>query len=106
MFLTTRVLDFLKSLPIPREGGTVEALLAGEYSAGLAPRQRLGLALLRELLATGVLHAATPQGWKPLKRFRAELFFRIWNDLDFIGTQDCAKLYKTTITSGCALKAM
>jgi len=106
LFLTTRILDFLKSLPLSSEGETTERLLSVGLAGEWTPRQRLGLELLRELFTTGVLHAATPQGWKPLRRFRAQVFFRVWNDLDFIRTQDGARLYNTMVTSGCALRAM
>ncbi|MFO1464228.1 MAG: radical SAM protein [bacterium] len=104
LFLTTRILDFLKSLPAPAQGVSLERLFAAPPEGD--PRTRLGLELLRELLATRILYAATPQGWRPLPRFKRETFERIWSRLDFITTQSGGRIYNTTATSGCVLRAV
>ena len=67
LFVTTRILNFLKSR---REG----------------PRAALGEEILDTLLASGTLHAASGETRRPLTRFRAGLFFDVWRRLEFVTT--------------------
>lgn len=105
LFLCTRIIDFLKSLDLPPEGASLEDLWGNKQNS-VGNRQRLGLELLRVLLETGVLYAASPQGWKPLPRFREAVFRQVWDRLDYIVTQGGHRLYKTMATSGCSLRAV
>jgi radical SAM superfamily enzyme YgiQ (UPF0313 family) len=73
LFVTTRILNFLKSR---RESGK---------------RRALGLELLDTLLTRGTLLAASGPSAKerrPLSRFRAELFFEVWRALEYVTDLD------------------
>ena len=85
LFVTTRILNFLKGLPVPGEVSLEEALAAGE--AGDA-RSQLGVRLFRKILSGEGLFAQTPQGLKPLPRFRSEVFFRVWNRIGRLACQN------------------
>ncbi len=66
LFVTTRILNFLKS-------------------HGRSPRRRrLGEELLETLLSTGRLEAASGTSRRPLTRFRSELFFEVWGQLEYV----------------------
>ena len=67
LFVTTRILNFLKSR---RDG----------------PRAALGEEILETLLASGTLHAASGKTRRPLTRFRADLFFDVWRRVQFVTT--------------------
>ncbi len=69
LFVTTRILNFLKSR---REG----------------PRARLGEELLETLLARGTLLAANGKARRPVTRFRANLFFEVWRRLEYVTALD------------------
>ncbi|OGW72312.1 MAG: B12-binding domain-containing radical SAM protein [Omnitrophica bacterium GWA2_52_12] len=71
LFITTRILNFLKGLD----------------AAPIIPRDQLGWELLQKLLNEGQLFAATRQGLKPVRHFKTELFRRVWDQLETIGTQ-------------------
>jgi radical SAM superfamily enzyme YgiQ (UPF0313 family) len=77
LFVTTRILNFLKSRP--------------ESS----PRRTLGLDLLETLLTRGTLLAANgPSGHvrRPLTRFRSELFFEVWRRLEYVTNLEGGRL--------------
>jgi radical SAM superfamily enzyme YgiQ (UPF0313 family) len=78
LFVTTRILNFLKSC---REGGK---------------RRTLGLELLETLLTSGTLLAASgPSGNErlPLTRFRSELFFEVWRKLEYVTKLDGERIW-------------
>ena len=89
LFVTTRILDFLKAW---QDSGTedleISALLDRAEDPQIPEKTRLGLSLLREILETGILWAWTPQGKKPLTRFNYSLFEKVWSQLRWIGTQE------------------
>jgi radical SAM superfamily enzyme YgiQ (UPF0313 family) len=66
LFVTTRILNFLKS-----RGRSFR-------------RRRLGEELLETLLTTGKLEAASGGARRPLTRFRSELFFEVWDQLEYV----------------------
>ena len=66
LFVTTRILNFLKN--------------RGRSSR----RWRLGEELLETLLSTGRLEAASGKSRQPLTRFCSELFFEVWEQLEYI----------------------
>jgi len=106
LFLSTRIVDFLKSLEVSAAGVDFRDLLEGATLRTPTERQALGLELLRELFRSGVLYAATPQGRKPLTRFRFEVFARLWERMECIVTQGGGRIYNMTFTSGWALRAV
>jgi radical SAM superfamily enzyme YgiQ (UPF0313 family) len=74
LFVTTRILNFLKSRP-------------------LGPRRlRLGQEILESLLSNGTLLSASGKSRRPLTRFRAELFFEIWRQLDYVTRLDGGRI--------------
>lgn len=85
LFITTRILNFLKgqlctekSIPLTRV--LRQAKLSDK-------RSRIGAELLETLLQERCLYAETPHGRKVRTRFKSELFFEVWNQLDKITTQ-------------------
>lgn len=92
LFITTRILNFLKGLNVggcPREVATDPYALTAalEFAKQKGGRDLLGVEILEKLLAGEGLFAATKQGLKPVSRFKPDLFFRVWNQLEFITTQ-------------------
>jgi radical SAM superfamily enzyme YgiQ (UPF0313 family) len=69
LFVTTRILNFLKS----RKDGA---------------RGPLGEELLETLFSSGILLAANGKERRPLPRFRAELFFEVWRQLEYVTALD------------------
>jgi len=75
LFVTVRILNFLKGLHFEKEAVTMqEALDAAEEKGS---REKIGAALLKSLLIDKRLYAHTPMGLKPLPRFQPDLFFRV-----------------------------
>ena len=66
LFVTTRILNFLKS-----RGRSFR-------------RRRLGEELLETLISTGRLEAASGKSRRPLTRFHSELFFEVWEQLEYV----------------------
>jgi radical SAM superfamily enzyme YgiQ (UPF0313 family) len=77
LFVTTRIINFLKGLNGNRDG----------ERAALDQRSALGLEILEKLLSEKVLYAATSRGFKALSRFKFDLFEKVWSSLDYITTQ-------------------
>ena len=97
LFISTRILDFIKSLPVDQfeDRVTIQDVIKGNKL--LTPyddRTKIGLELLGDLINDGVLYAATKQGKKPLQRFKIDLFNRIWVHLEKITTQNQLTIYK------------
>jgi radical SAM superfamily enzyme YgiQ (UPF0313 family) len=65
LFITTRILNFLKS------------------DRRSSSRRALGQELLGTLLSTGTLLVASGKSRRPLTRFRSELFFEVWRQLRY-----------------------
>ncbi len=85
LFITTRILNFLKGLGLPQNDASLEEALA--QAKTLDKRSRLGAELLETLLAEGRLDAATSQGRRPLTQFKSDLFFKVWNQVGTLVTQ-------------------
>lgn len=84
LFLTARILNFLKGLkPCTQEVLLEEALATASNAGG---RHEKGARLLSLLLREGVLYAATRTGLKPRSRFRAPLFFRVLGEARYLRT--------------------
>jgi radical SAM superfamily enzyme YgiQ (UPF0313 family) len=75
LFITGRILNFLKGLSLAQGKGTLREAI--DLAAKLGKRERTGANLLTRLLAEKRLYAATRQGLEPLSHFRPELFFRV-----------------------------
>jgi len=85
LLITTRLLNFLKGLPLRAKKITLSKALA--TAEKLDPRSATGVEILRKLLKEKVFYAATSKGFEPLPRFKPELFFQLWRKLDRIETQ-------------------
>jgi hypothetical protein len=84
LFVTTRILNFFKGLPVATDLALPAALNLADSLGG---RTAVGAALFRKLCEEGVLYADTGKTFEPLPRFRADLFFRFWSCLPRIMTQ-------------------
>ena len=96
LFVTTRVINFIKTLPVDEfeEHVTINDVLKAEgLLRPIDERVKIGLDLLKDLLTQGVLYAATPEGKKPLTKFKYSLFKRVWDSLSFIMTQEQFKIH-------------
>ena len=82
LFVTTRIVNFLKGLPV--DGVTsLPELMRQRWSD---PRSQIGFDLLKQLSETQRLFFATSQGLLENKKFGIELFARV---LSGIGTIRC-----------------
>lgn len=86
LFITTRILNFLKGIPLRSK--KVSLRYALKTAASQDFRSAKGVEILQRLLSVKKFHAYTPLGLKPLLQFQASLFFRIWNRLNQIQTQE------------------
>ncbi len=82
LFVTTRILNFLKGLPLS-SSVDVEILLK---QRSFTTRTEIGFELLREFAESGRMYFSTRRGLIENKRFRAELFRRV---LAQAGTVTC-----------------
>jgi radical SAM superfamily enzyme YgiQ (UPF0313 family) len=88
LFVTTRIIDFLKGLPLESEAEFAN-LLTEEWTDR---KTRIGFALLRRLIQTRRLYFETSNGPLENKKFKAELFFRVFAQAGEITCQNGAKL--------------
>jgi len=86
LLITTRILNFLKGIPLRNKHVSLEKALA--LAAKQDKRSALGVDILRKLLKEGTFYAATSKGLEPLSRFKPELFFQLWQKLDAVRTQE------------------
>ena len=75
LFITARIINFLKALKLGPEEVTMEEAMKVASNAG--DRHEKGAHLLNLLFKERVLYAATRLGLKPRPRFKASLFFRV-----------------------------
>lgn len=85
LFITTRIINFLKGIVFPQKKISFQDLL--EMAKEQEKRTALGAELLETLFLEGKLYAAAKKSWQILPKFRFELFQKIWNRLDYIETQ-------------------
>jgi radical SAM superfamily enzyme YgiQ (UPF0313 family) len=90
LFVTARILNFLKGLPTSGATLSLAAALAGASARG--GREALGAELLERLLAERVLLGAAGDELRPLPRFRFPGFSAAWSGLGWVGTQDGGRL--------------
>lgn len=84
LFLSARIVNFLKGLPIVEKRVGINEVLAMQPQD---ERTRVGLDLFGRLLSERRLYAATRQGLKPLVMFDCNIFFTFWDNLECIRTQ-------------------
>ncbi len=84
LLFTARIINFLKSLDIIQKDIPFQKLfdLEDRFDA----RVTVGMKLLRDLFNNQRLDAATSKGFVPITKFKPDLFFNIWNGLDYIQT--------------------
>lgn len=85
LFVTVRILNFLKGLSLPKDAPLKNALRNGQRKD---PRSAVGVAILKKLLLGKGFFSATSRGFAPQPRFQTELFFKVWKKLDIIVTQE------------------
>ncbi|MDD5218691.1 MAG: radical SAM protein [Candidatus Omnitrophica bacterium] len=85
LFITTRIINFLKSIPFDAPELALKDALA--VADGMDARMQTGAELLRRLFKDKTLFAATEDGLKPLAKFKPDLFILAWSQIRKIGTQ-------------------
>jgi radical SAM superfamily enzyme YgiQ (UPF0313 family) len=85
LLITARILNFFKGLSFIEDRLTLDQALSLARASGT--RAAGGVKIFRRLLQEKRLYAATRDGLQPLPRFRAPLFFEIWDPLEEIVTQ-------------------
>jgi radical SAM superfamily enzyme YgiQ (UPF0313 family) len=75
LFVTARILNFLKGLRFNKKCVTLKEALDSAREKG--SRERIGAELLERLFTENRLYASTRKGLKPLGRFRTDLFSRV-----------------------------
>ena len=88
LFVITRIVNFLKGLPIQSTTNlsAVMKACAQESSAFI------GLSLLKQLLRTGGLYFWTKKGPVPNRKFQGSLFLRVFSRMEFIGCQNGGRI--------------
>jgi radical SAM superfamily enzyme YgiQ (UPF0313 family) len=91
LFLTARIVNFLKSIPMPRQPFNFRDALNVAY--GGSPRERLGAELLDRLMEERRLYATGRTGLKPLVHFNPAVFFEVLNRAGEIRTLSGATVF-------------
>jgi radical SAM superfamily enzyme YgiQ (UPF0313 family) len=86
LFITTRIINFLKGLRFEESQITLQESLKRASQGDR--RSAIGAELLEKLFREKCLLAATQKERKPLFRFKFGLFSRIWSQLGWIGTEE------------------
>jgi radical SAM superfamily enzyme YgiQ (UPF0313 family) len=76
LFITARIINFLKGLRLHREKTSFQEALRA--ASDLGSRGKLGAEILEKLLDQKRLYAWTGKGFEPLPRFKADLFMKVW----------------------------
>ncbi|GAK58697.1 Fe-S oxidoreductase [Candidatus Vecturithrix granuli] len=98
LFVTTRILNFFKGLELPEKSMPLaEVLHDAEQQGG---RTTLGVTILHKLFEQHSLYATVGNNLKPVRRFQVELFFRVWNQLERICTQQGRQITHLASFSG------
>jgi len=84
LFVTTRIINFLKGLPL-RSTTTLGSLIS---AAPETHKAGIGLLLLKQLLTTRRLYFLTKQGSVENRKFVSELFSRVLSQVEFIACQN------------------
>jgi radical SAM superfamily enzyme YgiQ (UPF0313 family) len=90
LFITARIINFLKGLPLKGEQVALHDAL-GEAEQG-NHREKLGAQTLRKLLVGKRLYAVTKGGLEVLPRFKTDLFLKVWTKSRSLCTQDGGRI--------------
>jgi radical SAM superfamily enzyme YgiQ (UPF0313 family) len=88
LFVTTRIINFLKGLPLS-DSTTLAELMARPWPDR---RTQIGFELLKQLTETGRLFFATSQGLIENQKFRPDLFARVLREIGVIRCQNGGKI--------------
>jgi radical SAM superfamily enzyme YgiQ (UPF0313 family) len=91
LFVTARIINFLKSIPMPDQAFSFREAL--NFANNGTMRDRLGAGLLERLMEERRLHAATRGGLKPLVRFNPNLFLEVLDQAGEIRTLSGATVF-------------
>jgi len=86
LFITARIINFLKGLRLTGEKVSLQDVLKQAESAG--HREKLGAQLLRKLLDERRLYTATKGGFEALPGFKADIFLEVWTKYRSVRTLD------------------
>jgi radical SAM superfamily enzyme YgiQ (UPF0313 family) len=84
LFVTTRIINFLKGLPV--RATTSLSFLLSEASAN--QNAEIGLLLLKRFLTTGRLYFWATQHFVENRKFRSEIFFHMLSEIRYIVCQN------------------
>jgi radical SAM superfamily enzyme YgiQ (UPF0313 family) len=85
LFITARIMDFLKGIHVNGQKLSLQGALHIAEHQG--ERQNLGSEILRKLFEERTLYAATRHGFKPVHRFKPDLFFRVCQRTGYVASQ-------------------
>jgi len=90
LFITSRIINFLKGLSFSEN----EILLSEAFAFARKQdkRSEIGVSILERFLRGESFQACTDKGYKTLSRFKSEVFFQAWKQLDFVTTQEGKKI--------------
>lgn len=97
LFITARIVNFFKGLKF--EGGPMPFQKAMEIARQAGGRSAMGAEILERLFREKRLFARTKEGFKPLPRFKAPLFFHAWRQIEFIKTLEGKKVLAGTVNT-------
>lgn len=86
LFISARILNFLKGLKIAKKTIELSELLASPDL--FDPRSQLGLILLKKLLEEKCLYSSAKNRLTPVKKFQDSIFFKLLHDLKWLRTQE------------------
>jgi radical SAM superfamily enzyme YgiQ (UPF0313 family) len=90
LFITARIINFLKGLRLKGKNVTLQEALSEAEHAG--QREKLGAQLLKTLLSEKRLYAATKGNLELLPRFRTEIFLKVLMKAQSVCTQDSTRI--------------
>jgi len=85
LFITARIMNFLKGIHVNGQKLSLQGALRIAEHQG--ERQNLGSEILRKLFEERTLYAATRHGFKPVHRFKPDLFFRVCQRTGYVVSQ-------------------
>jgi hypothetical protein len=88
LFVTTRIVNFLKGLSLDAPTSLLEII----SQPCADPRTQVGFDLLRQLSQTGRLFFSTARGLVENRKFRADLFARVFGEIGAIRCQNGATI--------------
>jgi radical SAM superfamily enzyme YgiQ (UPF0313 family) len=89
LFITTRIINFLKGLDLPGDADIADLL----QQTWAEHRTAIGFELLRELAGSHVLNFRTAQGLIPNRRFKTELFLEVLKQAESVCCQNGRRIY-------------